>query len=128
MFDGLMTEQEQDTLSSFLERAMHLIEDPRHWCQQDFNRRLDGVWQYCALGALDCLALRRKNYTAQAEQTLGGRAEVALNWAAAQMGFAADAALLNDMLGHKAVMEMYRRAIETARQKETVLLDPWSDP
>jgi hypothetical protein len=117
MFDGITTEQEPEKLSSFLERAMHLIEDPRHWCQRDFNRISNGVWQYCALGALDYTAGGVRHLHGQ----IGVRAELALNSAAAQMGFAANAGLLNDLKDHGAVMDMYSIAIAAAKAREVKL-------
>lgn len=123
MFDGLMNEPKQDTLSSLLERAMHLIEDKKHWCQRTYWRTSGGEWQYCALGAVEREARLVHGDGAEADVRfglpfmgpLGLRAQIALHAAAARIGHIPSAAWVNDTLGHRAVIHMYRLAIATAK-------------
>lgn len=110
MFDGITTEQEPEPLSSFLERAMHLIDEEGNWCQKAYHRISGSVEQYCALGALD--------HAEGSNSIVVDHAQRNLKLAAAHLGLVADVAAVNDVLGHKVVMLMYRTAIAEAKARE----------
>lgn len=90
-----------------LRAAKALIEDPAHWCQGaaalDKNGRSCGLYEavrWCVLGA--CWHENVKDYwLLEADVNRHG-----LVW-------------INDRLGHKAIMELFDRAIELASIEET---------
>lgn len=99
------------TIAEVLKAAKALIEDPSRWTQRTFARTMNGdavhgtdrlAVCWCAAGAVLHCSPRAAFMPV-----------CVLNAAAQEMGFRT-ATELNDTAGHRAVMEMFDRAIQHA--------------
>lgn len=84
------------------------ISDENNWCRgRFFLEGPDGKMRMCALGALSDDNLLYTSICAQAK--------LVLREACWQLHHSYNVSGINDMLGHKAVMELYDKAIELAK-------------
>ena len=113
---------------NILSEAQELIRDPSKWSQGALARNKDGVavhsddksaCSWCALGAVDFIGTKRREYIATS-RALDAMSLAAEDWAHTASGTLGETAptWVNDYFGHAAVMEMFDRAIQIAKEED----------
>jgi hypothetical protein len=100
--------------SELLQRAQDRIRDPEHWCAEVFYQTKDGYGEHirwCAVGAL------REESESCADALSRDKATSALRITAYHL-FNMGVFDVNDKRGHSAVMRVYDRAIQLAKESE----------
>lgn len=117
-------------ISETLRAAQETISDERYWCQGCLRQEGDYGLRRCAVGAafdvpnrdsnnrtiqalLNALSIAATGWLERAPQTVGQQELIA-----SAPGTMHPAAIVNDVFGHEAVMEVYAAAIEMAVEDE----------